>query len=355
MIFQPILNPWLIGIIGFILVAFTLYSAWGHRKTKPVMWAWVRRTVIVLLLPVLAFRPGVGAMEEIDVYTNQFDIYFVVDTTTSMAAEDMEGEAVTTRLDQVKKDIDALVQKYSGARYSLIGFDSQASIRAPLTHDASAVMSAVNVLNTEVSKYSTGTPLNSASFLLAQTLRENAILKPERARIVFFFSDGEETSDQPVTTTQVPDETGFVFEGTPDTYTWAEEYMTTGYVYGYGSSEGGKMKRNDGYLITNKDNPYVVDPITGEDAISKADSATLQKIADELNVSYQHRVIDEDLEYAEVDAAKLDPAAVTSMRVVADFTWMLALPILILTTVEMMLMFITFRKVTRQQEVLTNG
>lgn len=340
MIFQPVINGWVILTISALLFGFVLYSVYFNRTNKPVMWSWVRRSFIILLLPVLAFRPGIGAVEEVDVYTNQFDLYFVVDTTNSMAAEDWEPGTEETRLDQVKRDIDAIIQHYPGARYSLIGFDSEASVRAPLTHDASAVMSAVTVLNVEVSKYSTGSSISVANMLLEKTLKENVELKPDRERLVFFFSDGEQT-----------------VEKEPDSFELVKPYITTGEVYGYGTEEGGKMKRNDGYLITSKEDIYIKDTtVTPEtEALSMVDEENLQNVANQLGVKYQYRVPGEPIEFPDVSEAKLDTSAVTAMKITSDFTWVVALPILMLVTIEMIILLVRFRKITHQQEVLHNG
>ncbi|MBA3605434.1 MAG: hypothetical protein H0W46_05560, partial [Acidimicrobiia bacterium] len=60
-----------------------------------------------------------------------------------------------------------------------------------------------------------------------------------------------------------------------------------GAVLGYGTRRGGRMRE---WLGTDgPGRPYIFDPVTGEDAISRIDDETLRAIAAELDVEYEHR------------------------------------------------------------------
>lgn len=53
-----------------------------------------------------------------------------------------------------------LIHKINGAHIAIVTFDSSARVSVPLTTDASAVMTAVKVLDLENSNYSTGTSID---------------------------------------------------------------------------------------------------------------------------------------------------------------------------------------------------
>ncbi len=76
--------------------------------------------------------------------TADLDVYFVVDTSTSMAAEDYNGTG--TRLSGVKQDVMAIAKELAGAKFSLLTFDNKATVRMPLTRDATALQTAMTTL-----------------------------------------------------------------------------------------------------------------------------------------------------------------------------------------------------------------
>ncbi|MEK8227142.1 hypothetical protein NKG05_15310 [Oerskovia sp. M15] len=67
--------------------------------------AWVRRTALVALLAVIGLGPSVPVTAR-DTSVANVDMFFVVDRTGSMAAEDFEGTG--ERLDGVRHDITSL-------------------------------------------------------------------------------------------------------------------------------------------------------------------------------------------------------------------------------------------------------
>ena len=92
MIINPIISLWImIPLSIFILLMVLIYSI-GIKK------------LIRFLLLVILFIVNLRIMlpnGDITVYENNLDIIFIVDSTLSMAANDVKP----TRLDQVKKDI----------------------------------------------------------------------------------------------------------------------------------------------------------------------------------------------------------------------------------------------------------
>lgn len=79
------------------------------------------------------------------------DVILVVDRTTSISAEDYDGQK--PRLEGVKSDLLSLIERLKGARIALITFDSSARISVPFTSDGSAAATALRALDQEVSTY----------------------------------------------------------------------------------------------------------------------------------------------------------------------------------------------------------
>jgi Ca-activated chloride channel family protein len=227
---------------------------------------------MVLLLVVIAFRPAVGGSAPGVSATGGLEVYFVVDTTTSMAAEDYGAAA--PRLDGVRSDISGLARSLPGAEYSLITFDSSAIERMPLTTDLSALRSVVTALTQEVSSYSAGSSIDAPIELLERTLAEAEKSHPDRPRVVYYFGDGEQTVAE-----------------APRSFEPLAKYLTGGAVLGYGTAEGGRMTAFDGYNDSYSEQTHIQDYSTSPptDAISRIDETTLGTIATELGVGYAHR------------------------------------------------------------------
>lgn len=338
MLFQPVI-PYaaiiVIGVVGLFFVALMSFKANATSKTRRT--AWILRSSYILLAVLLLLRPALGEYKNVEVYTNQYDIYFVVDTTASMVAEDWEPDSKATRLSAVQKDISQLVDTYSGARYGLISFSSKANVSTPLTRDSTALMSSVKNLQPEITKYSQGSDVKVAADTLTSVLTESAKASPDRARLVFVFTDGENTADNP--------------NGTYS-FTEAKPYVTSGAVYGYGTEKGGKMETQKGYFVAN-DEGYIKDPTTGEDALSKIDEAQLQEIADELGVSYVHRDFNTPIQVPEMNENILVDTTM-DMSVKVDYTWVISLILLLGLTIDLGFMIKRLR-LTGKREVEING
>ncbi|MCR4734423.1 MAG: VWA domain-containing protein [Treponema sp.] len=92
---------------------------------------------------VSAFADPVLTKQE-KVYTAaNTDIIFVVDTSPSMAAKDMDG---LTRLEAVKNTIKIMVQNNEGIRYGIVALGNEASVFLPPTGDYSVFIKKVDAL-----------------------------------------------------------------------------------------------------------------------------------------------------------------------------------------------------------------
>lgn len=313
MTFSPVLPlPLLIAVA----VVFTAFVVWQfvlpENRTRRLSWA-LRGAMVVLVL-LIALRPGIPGHGGVEA-TTDVDVFFVVDTTTSIVAEDYAGSH--PRLDGVKADISELIEAYPGAKFALLSFDSSAVLRVPLTSDATAIANAAQVLAPEITIYSSGSSVTQAKDLLASTLERAQTAEPDRSRVVYYFGDGEQTSPAPV-----------------ETFDDSAPFVDGGFVFGYGTEAGGEMRVQTGYYDDDKtDDGYVTDD-TGAAARSVIDEKNLRSIADQLGVDYEHRTTPGDAPTAAAGSAPTRSSSDESARGTTELYWIPAAALVLLLAVE---------------------
>lgn len=243
-----------------------------------------RLTTAVLLLALAAVRPGLPGGDEAHTTAANLNVYFVVDTTSSMVAEDHGSER--PRLVGVRDDVDGIAEALPGARFSIVTFDNSTRVRLPLTTDTNALAAAVETLIPEPPEYSEGTSVTEADARLRVLLEQAAARHPERGRIVFYLGDGEHTA-----------------AAAPAPFTVPRQLVQGGAVLGYGTTEGGRMPATISRY--GAAGGYIKDPATGEDALSRLDEDILRSLASQLGVPYAHRAagapVDEALVAVDVE------------------------------------------------------
>lgn len=299
---QMLMPLWaIIPLFGAMLVLCTVMLVRRPRQRG----AWARRTLMVLLLLVVALRP-VTPIEGEETQRMNANVFFVVDRTGSMNAEDYAGEQ--PRLEGVKQDMQQVMSMTEGARYSIIAFDSTATEQLPLTTDAGAAKAWVDTLTTEPTAYSTGSnvdrPLPSLLREISDAKRED----PDSSVLVYFLSDGENTDEQE-----------------SESFSQAAGFVDGGGVLGYGTAEGGPMKIQGG-----EDHGEYITGSDGQPGISTIDEQQLQTIAGELGVPYLHRTDPEAPIEGTMDGITLRPVPAESTRGVASFDdwyWLASIPL----------------------------
>jgi len=304
-----------------VAIASTLFIvAWGTyaRSKKNLNASWLVSAATILLLLGAILNPGIVTSETTESNADQsddsgkiessYDVYLVVDTTSSIAAEDWnEGEP---RLVGVKSDIAEIITQYPNSRYTLITFDSVATMRVPITNDSSAVLSTVSALQQEVTGNSRGSSVGEAAGLLSETLEKNS--DPDRQNIVFLFSDGEQTSNKEI-----------------ESYAASSEYVSSGLVLGYGTEQGGRMKQRIGYAAPS--DSYIKD-VNGNDGFSIINETNLNTIATDLGVKYLHRIYGETLDVAPGSEGSVIDKIDTKRFGVFGLYWVFAILIFLLMT-----------------------
>lgn len=269
--------PWPVLLV---LGVTALVAVWWHppreastgrsAPTRTRLWA---LTAAVLLLFVASLRPGLRG-DDVEVTAANLNVYFLVDTTSSMVAED-HGAGVP-RLDGVRADVSAVAAALPGARYSIVTFDESTRVRLPLTTDTTALAAAVDTVLAEPPEYSRGSSVTQPDTRLRSLLGQAASRQPERGRIVFYLGDGEHTAATPPAPFSVPD--GLIQGGA---------------VLGYGTDEGGRMKTTLSRYGGGEE--YLLDPTTGEEALSRIDESMLAQIGEQMDLPYVHRAAGDDV------------------------------------------------------------
>lgn len=296
MTLQPVLSWWLmlpVIVAALAFLGWRLYRAAGTAERTGAqpragvsVRAWMRRSALVLLLLGAALRPGLPG-GTVQAAPADLNVFFVVDTTTSMVAEDYGNAG--PRMGGVRRDIAAIAEELPGARFSVITFDTKAHVRMPLTTDTLALETITSVLEPQVTAYAKGTSITAARKVLAERLAAARQSHPERPRLVYYLGDGEHTSAKE-----------------PEALDLEDGLVAGGAVLGYGTAGGGRMRENTGRESTGQGHPgnstggeaapYVQDS-TGRaggeaqpgDAVSRIDEARLRQIAGQLGVPYVHR------------------------------------------------------------------
>lgn len=265
---------WLLIVVFaplLVLAIWKIRTTHGDRRTD-----WLRRTGILVCLLGIGLTPAIPRTDQAALISN-VEMFFVVDRTGSMAAEDYNGSEA--RLVGVQNDLIALTEEMPAARYTIIGFDSQATQQLPMTTDARAVQTWAETVSQEITNYSAGSSIDRPLEELTRSLNSAAERNPGNVRLVFMLSDGENTEGSS------SDGAGF------ESFAELEPLVDGGAVLGYGTAEGGNMRSYDGTSDTGygTEAPYITDD-TGNPAVSSIDEDSLRTLADQLGVEYTHRI-----------------------------------------------------------------
>ncbi|MFC0673394.1 vWA domain-containing protein [Brachybacterium hainanense] len=299
---EHLIPLWLTIPLGLAMTILCVVLLIRRRRQRI---AWLRRLLMVLLICVVALRP-VTPIEGEQTERMNANIFFVVDRTGSMNAEDYaDGQP---RLEGVKADMARIMADTEGARYSIIGFDSTAAKQLPLTTDAGAALSWVDTLTTEPTAYSQGSNVDRPLVPLLTALSEAKRDDPESSRLVYVLSDGENTDGQ---------------ESEP--FTPVASMIDGGAVLGYGTAEGGPMRVEGG----EKDGEYITDS-SGAQGRSSIDEQQLETIAGQMGVPYLHRTDPEEPIEGTREGIELRPVPIESTARVPSFEdwyWIAAIPL----------------------------
>ncbi len=307
---RPLLEPAL--VVTGVLVLLALVVLGATRRASDRL-AWWRRGAIVLLLGAIALRPGIGSVPR-PTQPASAEVLLVVDRTTSMSARDWHG--AQPRLAGVREDVSELAEALPGARFTVLTFGLRVRTLLPSTSDTTLVSSVLDALRTEEPFQGRGTRVDRPLDALTEVLEEKRDEHPDRPRYVVMMTDGENTAP-----------------GRARSYAPVAPLVDEGIVAGYGTKEGGPMP-----LPGESPTAWVVDPRTGEPAVSRLHEPTLRTIAEELGLPYLHRRapggLAEVTDSWERGETPQDESG-AELPAELELVWLLAVPLLLLALVEL--------------------
>lgn len=296
---QPLIPIWAVVLIFAPLLVLSVVLLIRRPRQRI---DWLRRALLVALLVVVAIRP-ITPIEAEQTERMDANVFFVVDRTGSMNAEDYDGEQ--PRLDGVKEDMREVMSMTEGARYSIIGFDSTATSQLPLTTDAGAAEAWIDTLDTETTDYSRGSNVDRPLTTLAQSVSDAREDDPGSSVLVYFLSDGENTDEEE-----------------SESFSPLSSQVDGGGVLGYGTDEGAPMKASGS-------DEYITDS-SGAEGISTIDQEQLETIAGDMGVPYLHRTAPDEPIEGTMDGVTLSPVPTESSARVPSFDdwyWIAAIPL----------------------------
>lgn len=259
--------PVIFLLLLFLFAAFVTGTIRHHES--------MRRRILSLFLALLICLCLFGINLRVMKHGNDgqyerpaLDVLFVTDTTISMWAEDYGNSK--TRISGATQTMNHIMEQMSGSSFSLVTFDSESTIRCPLTQDIQCIADVADAFMQPDEFLAKGSSLNAPHDNVERMLTHMGG-KDEHMRIVFFLSDGEITNEEALAS-----------------YADLAKMCDGGAVLGFGTAEGAKM--NDAY------GDEIMDPEDYEPAISKLDETTLRQLSDDLEVPYIHVTEDTDVD-----------------------------------------------------------
>lgn len=276
--FEPLVPSWLLLACIAILILWASWlavRAFRLKRRDRVGFTSIWTACAALLLIGIGSGPSVPGNQSPAGMVN-LDIVFVVDRTASSGALDFNGNQ--ERLVGMRNDIGQLVDKFNGARMSLVVFGHESQVIVPLSTDSSTLKQQLPLIEQEIATYGTGTSIDTPIPSIESLLKRSQTEYPTRGRLLFYLGDGEQTVDK-----------------APQSFAKLNSYINGGGVLGYGTVTGGKMKQYSGlshygdqYVAING-NEYVMDETGSAPAVSRFDESALRTIAQQLNVPFIHR------------------------------------------------------------------
>lgn len=211
------------------------------------------RTLYFILFLIAFAGPSIGNSFK-EVKEEGKDIFIAVDLSQSMISTDVGPN----RLRRIQFELKELLKSFPTDRIGLIIFSTEAFLQLPLTYDQSVANLYIDGLNIGLVP-NMGTDLN-APLRMALERFQNDQSQEEKSKAVILISDGEHFGDD------LEDISSELYENGIKVFT-----------LGVGTTQGGQIPRGNG---------VVIDPQTGQPAISKLDPESLQLVAIETGGKY---------------------------------------------------------------------
>lgn len=248
----------------FFLILYVGYALRTRRLAAPLEqrgwklgWKLALRLLYFPLLLLALLGPAYGVTQQ-PVRTAGKDVWLLVDLSRSMDAADV----APTRLQKVKAELSALINRFQADRLGLIVFAGEAVVQCPLTYDQSALQLFLNTLETNLVT-TTGTDLAPALELALARMSATPQVagSPARVTALVLVSDGEDFGENLEPTLRVLARSGARL-----------------YSMGVGTPEGARLPRPSGA-------GYLRDA-RGREVVSRLNPMTLRRLAEQTNGQY---------------------------------------------------------------------
>ncbi|MDA1190511.1 MAG: VWA domain-containing protein, partial [Candidatus Poribacteria bacterium] len=195
---------WLLALV--LLIPFAYWLIRAERRRRDDLATLAHASILPNLTPdplrtrlrIVALTAAVGCLLLAvagwrrslldDVPRNDRDILIVVDTSLSMAAQDIEP----SRMEYARDVIRGLLQRAQGERVGIVAFSGTAILQCPLTRDYAAVSMYANSLIPGMLPVP-GTAVGDALRQAISAFSDDH----SRARLVLLMTDGEDHDDPP--------------------------------------------------------------------------------------------------------------------------------------------------------------
>ncbi|WP_168929823.1 VWA domain-containing protein [Nocardioides sp. GY 10127] len=249
---------------------------------------------VLLAVAAVGLALGLGQRDAVPAQDPvELDVVVALDRTTSMSAADAGGSGEPeTRLAAAVADVEALAAALPDVRISVVTFGQEATLRVPYTTDTEGLDRQLDQVLVEQPYAGTGTSLATPVGLLGEVLDRAPSTGSQAARTALVvLSDGEETASG---ASGVADWATLAAGGSGGSSSGG---VSTALVLGYGTASGATMPADAGYVPSTRelkegwpasDDP-LLDPATGEPAVTRLDASTLRSLARTLGGTYAHR------------------------------------------------------------------
>lgn len=268
--FSPALGWPAGGTLAAVMVVAAMVEVVLHIRRRAdsdeTTWACTRRTLICLLIAVMALTPSIVSSTH-NRAINATDVVIAVDVTGSMAVKDAQygSEEQQARLDVAKQAVKDITGLYPNSSFAAVRFGASGTLDVPLTPDSKAIDNWADTLAPEATSVSAGSTLDAPIDQLLLTCKSIHEQHPDDAIVMYLISDGEQTSAK-----------------TRRTFSSLRRYLNDAFTVAVGSEQGGQIPITvDG--VGDADEQWVTDPETGQPGISRMNAEAMKTIADELS------------------------------------------------------------------------
>jgi len=207
---HPVIPSALLAILAVTIVmarVIVLRRMTKAERTTRALWRWGALTAAALLLVLAAARPVLGADQDSTRVAdpNAPNVFLLLDRSADMEVRDAGGDR--SRMAAAREDVAAVIDRYPGARFAVIGFASRASLDWPLTPDAWSLRPVMSAVMPYASTPDDAQLANAAAAgnLLRYQLISAVQQYPLAQNLVFYFGAGARESRSPQGQFNLPD------------------------------------------------------------------------------------------------------------------------------------------------------